>query len=92
MRHHGSIGEVELGSDSDFIVYGPNQGLAAECVDLTTAKKAFRSKLAEANERNVVSDLGIFRWSEGKWIPAVSRYEIQEWDLQRNPSRIIRYP
>jgi hypothetical protein len=92
MRHHGSIAGVEFESDCDFIVYGPGRGLVAECRDLSDAKKALRRKLSEANERNCFSDLAVFRWSNDKWTPAVSPYDIQEWELQSDPWRIVRFP
>jgi hypothetical protein len=92
MRHEGSIGKVEVRSGCDFIVFGPCVGLAAECEALADAKRALREQLAKANERNVISDLSIYRWSEGNWLMAVSPYEIQEWEIERNPSRVIRFP
>lgn len=92
MRHHGSIAGVEIASDSDFIVYSPCQGLVAECADLCDAERTLRGKLDEANECNVFSDISVFRWSSENWAPAVSPYEIQEWELQRNPTRVIRFP
>jgi hypothetical protein len=92
MRHHGSIAGVALESDSELIVYGPCLGLVAECKDLAEAKRALEAKLAELKEYNCPSDLAIFRWSEGSWTAALSAYEMQEWELQKNPSRVIDFP
>jgi hypothetical protein len=92
MRHCGSIAGVALEADRDFIVYGHAAGLLAQCRDLDEAKRFLHGKLAEANECNCISDLAIFRWSHEKWVPALSPYEVQEWELEKNPSRIIRFP
>ena len=92
MRHSGTIGGVQISSDRDFVVYGPGGGLTAECSYLAEAKSALLEKLAESNQCNVLSDLAIYRWSDEKWVPAVTPYEIQEWEIKRNPSRVIRFP
>jgi hypothetical protein len=91
-RHHASIGGAELESDSDFIVYGPCSGLAAECGNLADARCALERKLAEVKQFNAPCDLTVFRWSDGNWTPALSPYEIQEWEIQRDPSRVIVHP
>lgn len=92
MRHHGSIAGVEFESDCDYLIYDPRQGLVAECADLSAAMSALRRKRAEASEYNVLSDLAIFRWSNGRWSVAVSPYDIQEWELKEDPSRAVRFP
>jgi hypothetical protein len=92
MRHRGSIAGIQIESDCDFVVYSPSVRMVSECTNLDNAKRTLQSKLAEANQCNMISDLGVFRWSEGRWVPAISPYDIQEWELKRNPSRAIRYP
>ena len=92
MRHSGSIADVELEAEGEFVVFSRSLGVVAECTDLASAKRALQDKLAELNECNILSDLAVFRWSHGRWVAAVGPYEIQEWEIQRNPSRAIRFP
>jgi len=92
MRHLGLIAGVQLESDCDFVVFGHSRGLVAECGDLAEAKRGLLNKLAESKQHNMDCDLAIFRWSRGKWLPAIGPYEMQEWEIQSNPSRLFRFP
>jgi hypothetical protein len=91
MQRRGFIAQAEIESDSDFIVYGPTLGAVARCPTLAAAERALREKLAEAHEWNMTSDLSVFRWLHGGWIAVVDPYEIQRWEVDRNPSRVIRF-
>ena len=91
MQKHGFIARAEIESEFDFIVYGPTLGVVAECATLTQAERALREKLSEANQWNMTSDLSIFRWSEGSWVPVVDLYQIQGWQLNRDPCRARRF-
>jgi hypothetical protein len=92
VQHHSHIGPAEIESDADYIVYGPTFGVSAECPTLSAAERALHAKLSEANERNMASDLSIFRWSGEKWVVVVDPYAVQNWELERNPSRWIHFP
>jgi hypothetical protein len=92
MRVCATIAGAEVSAESDFVVYGPATGKIAECSDLAECKSVLREKTAELNECNVQPDLAIYRWADGKWVGAISLYEMQEWELEKNPSRLIHYP
>jgi hypothetical protein len=85
------IGRVEIDSDGEFIIYSPTTGKVSECAELNEAKRGLRDKIAELNSWNVVSDLAVFGWADGKWRPVVTPYEIEEWEIHGNPSRVVRY-
>ena len=79
-------------ADHEFVVYGQTLGVVAECGNMAEAKRSFQRKLTEAHSFNLEPDLAIYRWQDGSWCPAISLYELQEWDLEKNPSRLIRLP
>jgi hypothetical protein len=89
MKHEASICGRPVGSDSRFIVYGPAAGGRGETSELGEAKRILDEKRRELRQWNAEVDLSIFRWSHGNWVPAISLYELQETDVEKNPSTAI---
>lgn len=92
MLHYGNIAEKEVASESDFILYGPAVGLVGEYETFEEAKHQLRSELAETRANNVPSECSIFKWCGDSWSPAISLYDLQEWELESNPTQLIHYP
>ena len=89
MDHAGRIGGREVVSDFDFIVYHPSAGIASEHTEFESAKRRLQWEMAKLKAQNLPCELSIFRWHTDRWSPAVTLYEVEEWELRKNPSRAI---
>lgn len=91
MAHAGRIAEREVESDFDFIVYDPGAGIASEHTEFESAKRRLQWEMAKLKAQNLPCELSIFRWCNDRWSPAVTLYEVEEWELKKNPSRAIHF-
>jgi len=92
MNYKGFIEGKEVESFCQYVVHRDEMGIVAECKDLETAREALEREEAKCKERRVEPHLGIFQWSGKEWKPAISLYELQEADLKKNPTGIVRFP
>jgi len=92
MKHEASIEGKTVHSSCDYVVHSDEKGLVAECESLEAAKQAWAAEKAKCNEWGVEPHLAIFRWSDGEWKAAIDLYQLQETDLERNPTDIVRFP
>lgn len=90
MKNRAFIGEVEVESDCQFIIYGPTHGKLAETARQAEADEHLARLMAEARERNSMLDCAVFRWVGDSWRAAKSLYDMQEEECQQNPSARVQ--
>jgi hypothetical protein len=92
MKNQGLIEGKKVQSTHRYVVYSDEMGVVAECDSLEAAKDAVRKEKAKCHEWRVEPHLAVFQWSGHQWKPAISLYELEESDVQKDPSQAVRFP
>jgi hypothetical protein len=91
MKCEGLIGTRTVQSTEKYIVFSDEKGVVASCRNLKRARNAFEIEQAASKQWGIEPHLSIFHWSGAKWKPAVSLYQLQEAELERNPTQRTQY-
>ena len=92
MEHRGFIGQRPVRAFCEYVVYSDERGVIAECPSFETAWESWEKEQAQRKQWGMEPNLAILHWSGGRWVPAISLYDLQEADLLKNPTRIVHLP